>query len=133
MSVQERVGTLEKDLALKEAQLAAVQNAQADQAAATAAEASVAGVAGSEEAAAAVAVTAEAGGAARADSERSLQAFAAQFTNAVRVLRQWLQEKGLLDNRMVRRCSRVGPMPAALQAVLGLPDRSDRKNVVLSI
>lgn len=105
--MQERVGNLEKDLALKEAQLAAVQNAQADQAAAAAAEASVAGVPDSEEAAAAVAVTAEARGAPRGDSERSLQAFATQFTHAVRVLRQWLQERGLLGDQMVRRVSRL--------------------------
>lgn len=107
--MQERVGHLEKDLALKEAQLAAVQNTQADQVAAAAAEASVAGVPGSEEAAAATAAAAaahaEEGGSGtlrHSRSERSLQAFAAEFTEAVRVLRQWLQEKGLLDTPAVR-------------------------------
>ena len=102
--MQERVGNLEKDLALKEAELAAVHNTHADNAAAAAAEASVAGVPGSEEAAAATAAAAaEAGGGtlSHSPSERSLQEFAAQFKAAVRALRQWMQDKGLLDQPMV--------------------------------
>ena len=110
--MQERADQLEKDLALREAELAAMNNMHADPDHMHAA--SVTGISGSEEAAAVTAATAAAGRGtlSHSPSENSLKEFAAQFNAAVKALQQWMHGKGLLDQPMVRPHGRLPYSPA---------------------